>query len=490
MDNQQSSSSSLPTIYYFVFAAEAFGIALIIAYLIVTHASAIPLAAAMGSVKNIIIGVLVTVLATGCLTFGSTYAVKKVFGGSSTSQMMGGSGDSSSSSSVEATGATTVTDDQTLTDTYETSDEDTSVILVTDGGNATITGATITKSGGDSSNTENSEFYGVNAGILVQEGSTATITGATISTDATGSNAVFATGEDAKITISDSTITTTGASSARGLDATYGGTIIGDNLTVTTQGNSCATLATDRGEGTVTVTDSTLETNGSGSPVIYSTGTISIDNTTGTANGSQAVVVEGKNSATVTNSTLTCTATPNRDDVDQCGVMLYQSMSGDASEGTASFTAEGSTIEISSSSDYYKTAPMFFVTNTDAEINLTNTKLVYGSGVLLSVEGTDEWGTSGSNGGDVTLTAKNQTLEGDIEVDKISTLTMTLTDSDYTGTINGDNTASSISLTLDAESTITLTGDTYVTSLDDEDEDYSNINFNGYKLYVNGTAIN
>lgn len=128
--------------------------------------------------------------------------------------------------------------------------------------------------GGDSSNTENSEFYGVNAGILVTENSTATIKNATISTNAKGSNAVFSTGTDSKIYISDSKITTTGSGSARGLDATYGGYIEADNVTITTQGGSCATLATDRGEGTVIARNSTLETNGSGSPVIYSTGDI------------------------------------------------------------------------------------------------------------------------------------------------------------------------------------------------------------------------
>lgn len=37
---------------------------------------------------------------------------------------------------------------------------------------------------------------------------------------------------------------------------------------------------------------------------------------------------------------------------------------------------------------------------------------------------------------------------------------------------------------------IKLTGDSYVTSLDNADTDYSNIDFNGYTLYVNGTAIN
>lgn len=42
----------------------------------------------------------------------------------------------------------------------------------------------------------------------------------------------------------------------------------------------------------------------------------------------------------------------------------------------------------------------------------------------------------------------------------------------------------------DGTSSITLTSDSYVTSLQDVDTSYSNINFNGYKLYVNGVALN
>ena len=75
----------------------------------------------------------------------------------------------------------------------------------------------------------------------------------------------------------------------------YGGYIEANNVTIKTSGGSSATLATDRGEGTVIAKNSKLETNGSGSPVIYSTGDISIENTEGTANGSQMVVIEGKN---------------------------------------------------------------------------------------------------------------------------------------------------------------------------------------------------
>ena len=56
-------------------------------------------------------------------------------------------------------------------------------------------------------------------------------------------------------------------------------------------------------------------------------------------------------------------------------------------------------------------------------------------------------------------------------------------------TINSNNKAKSIKLVLDKTSRIKLTGDSYVSSLDDSDTSYSNIDFNGYKLYVNGKAI-
>ncbi len=388
------------------------------------------------------------------------------------------------SGSVEVDGEVT-----TLSGSYEATKEDESVVVVRNGGEATLEGTTINKSSGDSSDTEDSELYGVNAGILVVADSLATINNATITTSANGSNAVFSTGSNSRIYIYNSTITTTGSSSARGLDATYGGYIEADTVVVTTEGDSCASVATDRGEGTVNVTNSSLETNGTGSPVVYSTGTITLAETTGTANNSQMAVIEGKNSLTITNSTLEASGKGNRNDVDQAGIMIYQSMSGDASEGTGTFYAKDSTLSITRSSAYYQSAPLFFVTNTTAEITLDSCKLIYGSGTLLLVEGTDEWGEEGENGGDVTFSAVNQTLVGDIIVDSISTVTFSLESSSYEGTINGNNEAKSITLILDEDSTITLTGDSYVDELETEDTTYQNINFNGYKLYVQDKAI-
>lgn len=47
-----------------------------------------------------------------------------------------------------------------------------------------------------------------------------------------------------------------------------------------------------------------------------------------------------------------------------------------------------------------------------------------------------------------------------------------------------------ITLTLDETSSIKLTGGCYINELDNKDTSNSNIDFNGYKLYVNGSSIN
>ncbi len=85
----------------------------------------------------------------------------------------------------------------------------------------------------------------------------------------------------------------------------------------------------------------------------------------------------------------------------------------------------------------------------------------------------------------------NQEADGDIVIDSISTLTMNLKEKSlFNGKINSENSAKSIKLVLDKKSKIKLTGDSYISSLEDENRSYDNIDFNGYKLYVNGTTIN
>ena len=223
---------------------------------------------------------------------------------------------------------------------------------------------------------------------------------------------------------------------------TGGGNTVASNLAINTSGTSSAAIRTDRGGGTVTVDKGTYTTNGQGSPTIYSTADISVSNAVLIANASEGVVIEGANSVELENCDLTDSNTKlNGQSTTYKNIFLYQSMSGDAKNGKAVFTAKNSNITTNNGDTFY-------ITNTTAEINLTNNTIINNDndGNFLRVQ-KDSWGNSGSNGGTVTLNMTNQNAIGNIVIDSIS-------------------------------------------SLDDETSDYSNIDFNGYTLYVNGNAIN
>lgn len=475
-----SSSQSLSALQIIIISVSVLIFMLAITYLIMSKFGSKTLAETFYGAKPTAIYAVVNVVGTILLVVALVL---------SSNALLFNNASSNNTSQITTEGVVDVSDSQELSNkTLSTTSADESAIVVNDGGSLNAKGLTISKSG-DSSNTENSEFYGLNAAVLVQKGSEATIKDTTIKTSATGANAIFSTGENATINVSNTKITTTGDSS-RGLDATYGGTINANKVTINTSGQHCAAVATDRGEGTVTVKNSTLNTNGKGSPCVYSTGTISVSNSKGTATDSSCAVIEGKNSITLNNTKLTSYGVGRVDDgIDNCGVMIYQSMSGDASEGTGTFSATDSTLTISKKSKVYETSPMFFITNTDAVINLENTKLNYGSNQLVTVSGNDgEWGSQESNGGNLTFNATNQTLNGNISVDNISTASFVLKGSTLTSTINSENKAKEVNLSLDSSSKWVVTGDSYITTLTLENNDLSLIEDNGHTIYYDASA--
>ena len=311
--------------------------------------------------------------------------------------------------------------------TYESVTDDEAVFLVVNGGALRIEGdVTVNKTGSANFQGRGDEysFYGTNSAIVVVgEGSSVLINGARITTNTSGANAVVATnGGMAEVT--NVTIDTTNDNS-RGLHATYMGRINADNVTITTNGGSSASLATDRGNGTVVASNMRLSTAGAGSPLIYSTGAITVTNSTGTATGAQIAVVEGKNSVDLQGCEFSTNGIGNRGSVDNAGVMIYQSMSGDASVGTGSFTATDSTLTVLDSSSVYAEVPFFFVTNTDATIDLTGTTISFSPGAkFVKAVGTEEWGQAGNNGGKVTVSMSETTATStEVEVDEISGVT-------------------------------------------------------------------
>ena len=375
----------------------------------------------------------------------------------------GGPGGGGSDSAPDLSGANTADGTDKTADGSEdltSTSEDENAVLATNGGSYTVKDATVTKSG-DTSSEDQSNFYGLNAVVAATENSSIDISNSTVTSDSEGSNGIFATGSGAKVKASNVTIKTT-ANSSRGLDSTYEGTIVASNMDITTSGDHCAALATDRGGGSVSVDASKLSTAGQGSPLVYSTGVIEVTNSTGESTGSQIVGMEGLNTVRLKACTFTGSANTSSESVSN-GIFLYQSTSGDSSEGTAEFECSDSTLtsKISGGS-------MFYITNTEANIVLSNTNLEFDSdsNALLTAGGNDSsrnWGTKGENGGTVTFTAINEQLKGNISCDGISNVTCYFTtNTNYTGTIINDTTYTGdggVKINMAAGTTWTVTKD-------------------------------
>lgn len=497
MPNFQNSSNTLETKYILIFGVESLVLAVLISYLIMSNLNKKTIKETFVTSDKIIIYVLLTIVLTGAFTFTDKLVTENYFlnTGETNKEKPNDNQGSTINTNTTYKAATEITSDTTIKDKdYTSTESDENALLINGKVSVTASDIEVTKTG-DSDGGDATSFYGTNSAILAKGGSTLTIKNATITTNATGANGVFSYGGSATtnntnsdgttVNISDSTITTTKDNSG-GIMTTGGGTTSATNLTIKTSGTSSAAIRTDRGGGTVTVNKGTYTTNGKGSPTVYSTADVTVKNATLTSTKSEGIVIEGKNSVTLENVKLTSTNnTLNGKSTTYKGIFLYQSMSGDAQDGTSSFTSKNSEI-ITNKGD------TFYVTNTSSVINLTNNTITNKdtTGAFLRIQ-KDSWGSTGANGGYVTLNMTNQTASGDIIVDELSTLKMNLSEkSSFTGSINTDNTAKSITLKLDKTSTLKLTADTYVTSLDNIDETNSNIDFNGYKLYVNNKSIN
>ena len=384
------------------------------------------------------------------------------------------SADASETAASASAQAGPAREDIKTAETVENS-EDGGHAITADGQEASWSGTAVTKTG-DSGQGDEADFYGDNAAVFAANGGTLNLSNMVVETDGTHANAVFSYGEGTIVNVSDSYIETSGNCSG-GIMTTGGGIMNAENLTINTSGNSSAAIRSDRGGGTVTVTGGSYTTSGTGSPVIYSTADITVSNAVMESTASQGVVVEGKNSVTLNNVELTAdNNTKNSDKSDYYqAVMIYQSMSGDADEGTSAFTMNGGRLTNAN-------GDIFFVNNTATTIDLTDAEIINnGDGVFLRAEAAG-WGSEGSNGGHVNMTASSQEINGDMVVDQVSELNLYLKNTSvFTGAVNSDGAAGSVYVEIEEGSRWVLTGDSYITSLTCGADA---IDLNGYTLHV------
>jgi len=366
-------------------------------------------------------------------------------------------------------------DDLTINQTI-TDDASESHAITADGTTDSYADLEVLKTG--DSDGDESDFYGTNAAVFATNGATLDLSGVYVNTSGTHANAVFSYDEGTTLNISNSLIETDGNCSG-GIMVTGGGTLNATDLYIHTTGNSSAAIRSDRGGGTQNVNGGTYLTDGTGSPVIYSTADVHVSDATLESTASQGVVVEGKNSVELNDVDLTASNTTKNSDKSEWyqAVMIYQSMSGDAAEGEANFSMTGGSLT-------NKNGDVFFVNNTVATISLSGATITNedasGNFMRLAAAG---WGSEGSNGGHVTLNASDQAINGDVLVDSVSELNMYLKDSStLTGAVNPAN-EGAVYVEIESGSKWVLTGDSYVTSLTC---DADAIDLNGHKLYVDG----
>lgn len=394
----------------------------------------------------------------------------------------------------QGTSVTTIEEDADVDGETFTSTGDDENALRIDGASVTLTGISVNKAAGASSNAETGDFYGMNAALLVTNGAQVLLENGEIASSAQNGNGVFSYGTGTAVTVKNTIITTTGDNSG-GIQTTGGGATYGEDLTVTTAGNSSAAIRSDRGGGTVQVTGGTYTTSGFNSPAVYSTADITVSEAVLTALSSEALVIEGKNSISLIRCQISGAmdrekSTSGSENVH--AVMIYQSMSGDAEVGTSRFSMEGGSLT-------GQAGDLFYITNTHCIFTLQGAELVNtdSDGALMRICGNSAvrgWGKAGSNGAQVEAVCMEQRLNGDILVDTVSTLQLTLKqNSFFTGRIlitenlqRGTAVENNAVLTIEEGCTWSLTGDSTLSSL----TNYGTILYNGFTITLSdGTVL-
>ena len=363
------------------------------------------------------------------------------------------------------------TEDTTVSgETLESTGTDENAALISSGASVTLDNDTITRTSDSSTGGDNSSFYGVGAAVLATDG-TAYVKDGSVTTDAAGGAGLFAYG-DGTVYASGTTVKTTQDTSG-GVHVAGGGTLYGWNLDVETNGESSAAIRSDRGGETMVIDGGNYVSNGVGSPAIYSTADIAVSNASLTANGSEAVCIEGLNSIHLYD----CDLTGNMSDLDQNDntwtVILYQSMSGDSEVGNSTFQMDGGSLTS-------ENGGVFYTTNTESTITLSNVDINYNDDNEFFLQCTGNtnqrgWGQSGANGADCHFTGISQDMQGNVIWDSISDLDFYLTEgSSLTGAVVDDETYAGeggdgyCNVYVSSDSTWTVTGDSTVSSLENE----------------------
>lgn len=344
--------------------------------------------------------------------------------------------------------------------TYQSRQSNMDTVIVKNNGHFDLRGGTLTKSG-DTTSSEKSKGYGLNAIFTASGGSSASIHTTKFTSSSSGSNAIFSTGKNTHITAHDFKIYTSGNFSS-GLDATQGGSIDASLGTISTRGQSSAPIDSGSEKAVINVHTTELSSKGLDSPCILASGEVTASELTGIAFSSPIAILGKGSQVHLTDCLL---------QGDGNYGILFQPQTSDTNlKKAAVLTAKDTKLTTTTK------GPMFSVSGLNASVTLNNTSLYYNNRTLAKI----------SEKGSFTLRGIKQNLEGHLKCGKNSKANLKLTKgSNFKGSIDAKK--STVSLSLDRSSIWNVTGDSQIGGLTNRDFHCRNIKSNGHTIYYDTT---
>ena len=330
----------------------------------------------------------------------------------------------------------------------ESLEQGTSVIYATNSVDLILTRLRMNKASGGVIDEDRMDT-GRNSALLADCGSKVTMEFCEVVSHTPQADGVTASGKGTRIKLEEGSVTTNRLAS-KAICAIHGADVIVHKTEVNTSGNqSPAFFALD--SGAVTVTEAFGLNAGQASPSFYvSTGKISADKCR-MSSAKWTICSLDDGLLELTGNELKAGGI--------CGFLVYGADRERECRSYGVLNLKKNTITVSE-------GPLILLTNSGADIYLTGNKISCKNDEIISVR-RDEWGTKGLNQGDGSLYLEKQTLNGDIFVDSISSLSVFLKKgAKLNGRITGDPTDRRVvKINMYKGSTWTVKGDIYVTAV-------------------------
>ena len=336
--------------------------------------------------------------------------------------------------------------------TFRTKRKDTSVVIVKNNADMIIRNSNFFKLGGESSNCDYSNTYGLNASLLSKSKSSLKLYAASITSEENCSIPLFI--DDSFVEVNDTKIESKSSYNASSIVVNSSGEIKANNITVLSKGKGSSALRV-LGNSKANVINSLLEASSHNSPLIYNEGITELKNVTGTSNQDRFLVLK---SGEISIKESTILTSGRGEDMDHNSAIKII--------GDSTLNIDNSSININKNGLYYDVSSMMIIDDADTTININNSILNFGNNIFMNVSNSK-----------VVVNLSNEEIKGNI-VNDSSSVTLKLVNSKYEGDINDTI------LYLDSLSVVTLTKDTVLKELHNDVANNSNIILNGHSLKV------